>query len=731
MSNLTGGGANNGRAQNGGSRTAAGPEGVVPVPPYVQQSPGRVRTPTEIMKARADRERLRENERRKAREEEEARRREREEQENIRPEGLPDSVGVAETEQDRTRERRSRDSRGNVPSTGQVMAERRTGERGSGGSTRPSGPQAPPQAPYQPPTGREDRSSREDPYNIQPPKTRSRRSSEPRPVDTRRTPLQTRAVSNTAAPPESINVNASQTRQTSRPAGLGGFPPDQPSGPEDSIQGSQQRSTRSSFPHAFERWENLSAHWEGLTSFWIRRLEQNREELSRGDLNQQLARQVTDLSAAGANLFHAVVELQRLRASSERKFQRWFFETRAEQERAREIQGKLEEQLRNERQAQMQATTDSAKHDKEIKTAYAAKNTADVQVREIRRELTIAKDEARRAWEELGRMVQEERDRTQSLKNGEPTLVGGVQVVPMLQGMSRQGSLNRPPTRDGPPHPSSRQVDSGSRREEPTYTSYDPARSETDTDPFIENGRSDPQVRDDPNLPSGLMFQQTSDLPSNPARGIGQSGSSNPQGIRTTTTTTTTTASGGGSSDGGYPGRASGRSTQITSQPGSTSFYQHEGSSLNPDERGGQVRISEGDERSYVPSVEDTLSEDEWSLDSNGQIRMDANGNPILSRRPLGSEDSDEYNVQEQLEREQMYGQRYGSGNPDVEYGSGPTGGSSGGRGPDYPGSGYGLGWEAMPRHHHPTRLSDVLEEDERSRTSPSRASQTSRGIPR
>jgi hypothetical protein len=34
-----------------------------------------------------------------------------------------------------------------------------------------------------------------------------------------------------------------------------------------------------------------------------------------------------------------------------------------------------------------------------------------------------------------------------------------------------------------------------------------------------------------------------------------------------------------------------------------------------------------------------------------------------------------------------------------------------------------------MPRHHHPTRLSDVLEEDERSRTSPSRASQNSRGI--
>ncbi|KAL8872050.1 MAG: hypothetical protein Q9174_002256, partial [Haloplaca sp. 1 TL-2023] len=82
----------------------------------------------------------------------------------------------------------------------------------------------------------------------------------------------------------------------------------------------------------------------------------------------------------------------------------------------------------------------------------------------------------------------------------------------------------------------------------------------------------------------------------------------------------------------------------------------------------------------------------------------------------------------EQLERERMYGQRYGSGISGVEYGSGSTG--TAGVSPqqaDYSGSGYGAApeWEAVPRHHHPTRLSDVLEEDERTnRTSPSRASQ-------
>lgn len=43
----------------------------------------------------------------------------------------------------------------------------------------------------------------------------------------------------------------------------------------------------------------------------------------------------------------------------------------------------------------------------------------------------------------------------------------------------------------------------------------------------------------------------------------------------------------------------------------------------------------------------------------------------------------------------------------------------------DYSGEGYAApGWETMTRHHHPTSLSDVVEEeDERSRTSTSHVS--------
>ena len=763
------------RTQNGGSRAAGLSSPAVPVPPYaVEGSPGRVRTPTEIMRERRERvakkKEKEENDRRQAQEEEEQRRaleddqrrlqaenRRRAQEENARLERNPAAAAAAgeEPSGDRTSVRRSRgeSSRRIGSDPTQQTTEKRPVDRTSVGSSRANPPATAQPLTYQPSSGRPERRTEgprdSDPISIQQPRARTNRratisTGEPRPVESR-TVQTNRAVSGAPRVPGSTEANPPQTRPSSKVAGTSSGPqqirgqlppPEQPSGAEESAQSSQQRSNKSSFPHAFERWEQLSAQWEGLTSFWIRRLQQSQDELDKGSLNQQLARQVTDLSAAGANLFHAVVELQRLRASSERKFQRWFFETRADQERSREIQAKLEEQLRNERQINMQTAANhvARQNDKEIKDAYAAKNTADVQVREMRRELAISKDEARRAWEELGRMVQDERDRTISLKNGEPTLVGGVQVVPMsLGGVSRQASTNQPPGTTS--NSSSRQHVSAQREaDEPGYTRFDAARSETDTDPFTEGGGRPPQVREDPNLPTSneSYLYQTSNSSSaavQAARAATQNAPhpSNGSGTRTTTTTTTNSGSNAGGTYLRYGPEGSARTTNQTTP---SSFYQHEGSSLHPDDRGQPTGISEGDDRSYVPSVEDTLSDD-FELDSNGEVVRDTQGRPIISRHGTGpgSEDSDEYNVQEQLEREQMYGRSYGSGMPGVEYGHGPTTAAGAGRQPDYSGQGYGSGWEAMPRHHHPTRLSDVLEEDERSRTSPSRASERSRGI--
>ncbi|KAG9258576.1 uncharacterized protein F5Z01DRAFT_202723 [Emericellopsis atlantica] len=227
-------------------------------------------------------------------------------------------------------------------------------------------------------------------------------------------------------------------QQTSQPPLQQASVPPQTVEPPPLTGASGSSKPRNSFPHAFERWETLSAHWEGLTSYWIRKLEQNKEELNRDPVSSQLSRQVTDLSAAGANLFHAVVELQRLRASSERKFQRWFFETRRELEQAHELNTVLKNALEQERQGREEAVREALeKHEGSPRDRE--------RVLEMKKELAISKDEARRAWEELGRREQIERDRTLSLQAGHPTIVGGVQVVPMTHGApGRQTSARDP-----------------------------------------------------------------------------------------------------------------------------------------------------------------------------------------------------------------------------------------------------------------------------------------------
>ncbi|TQW01076.1 hypothetical protein IF1G_01007 [Cordyceps javanica] len=366
---------------------------------------------------------------------------------------------------------------------------------------------------------------------------------------------------------------------------------------------------RNSFPHAFERWETLSAHWEGLTSYWIRKLEQNKDDVNRDPLSQQLARQVTDLSAAGANLFHAVVELQRLRASSERKFQRWFFETRSELERAQEVNALLEKALEKERRERADAIRDAVDNERGVSKTQK-------QLQEMRKELAISKEEARRAWEELGRREQEERDRTHSLQSGQPTIVGGVQVVPMTQSHSARQT--------GP-------KDSGA------YQATDASRTPTE--------------------------HHSAAAPS---------------------------------STGGY-----------YSQPeGSTSG--HRGATTSAPHEPADYHASE-----YV-------------LDAQGQPILDVHGKKIPRQAPPSTYSGSEQEAEE-YETPATTNPPSGGHEPST---SGTPGGSNHNNGQwtgaysnpqDYSGEGYGApGWETVQRHHHPTRLSDVIEEDERSRASTS-----------
>jgi hypothetical protein len=416
-----------------------------------------------------------------------------------------------------------------------------------------------------------------------------------------------------------------------------------------------QRNTTSSFPHAFERWETLSSHWEGLTSYWLHKLEQNTEEIRETIPNAStLNRQITDLSAAGANLFHAVVELQRLRASSERKFQRWFFETRADNERNREVQAGLERSLAAERKVWEEERAQRTGREEEVEAARR-------EVGEMRRELAISKDEARRAWEELGRRNQESLDLSQSLKEGRVTVVGGVQVVPWFgQGgtsVSHGGGAGR-----------SAYVQS--ERGDEQYYHQDPAAahasaaSPTNTDPFTEPGRQQqsqvpPPLHHEP----GKTYLPTTPSATQFAAATTQA---------TPRAATTTAASASGSSGSG------------------TGFYQQPHAPQVPAAHQPQVHTQEvRSEGSYVTSEGDT----EYAIDPSGNIRRDVHGQPIVfNRRAEGSDDEEADFDTEGVEAPEVPG--------DGEH-------------PDYEGQGFEGYQQYVPRHHHPTRLSDVLEEEE------------------
>ena len=520
-----------------------------------------------------------------------------------------------------------------------------------------------------------------------------------------------------------------------------------------------RNSAVSAFPHAFERWETLSSHWEGLTSYWIRRLEQNTEEVRREPLAQQMSRQITDLSAAGANLFHAVVELQRLRASSERKFQRWFYETRAEQERAQEVKAELEKAVRVEHERR----TESGQV---VERANRERQTAEKLVVEMRRELQISKEEARRAWEELGRREQEERDRTTSLREGRTTIVGGVQVVPMQGGGGGGGGSSRY-------HGASQVEGHQQNQQDRAYLQYDGQQFPTGDANYHSSSHGQENLVNDTRSASAAAAipSSSSSSPAYPNKSAATASHS----VNANTTISSSSQPSG--------------STTATSSAPPAPFYRHTDTLLheNPPRGPDPGRSSSSPSQQYhqryqyaAATDQDTVSNiasaSEGPFSDDDEMGGEEGVDNRVQRSRRGSNavrsegDSDDYDVGEDLRREQELARRYGVGGPGGGGGRAANGNGassydsnhgktvvSGGSYlnfnptqqplPDYIGGSVGAAggsggssaaavaaadsdanWESLERHRHPTRLSDVLEEDERSRTSPSRASVASRG---
>ncbi|KAM7214558.1 hypothetical protein V8F06_010040 [Rhypophila decipiens] len=139
-------------------------------------------------------------------------------------------------------------------------------------------------------------------------------------------------------------------------------------------------STKGSLERAFERWETLSAHYEGVTSFWIRKLQANMEELDRDQITAQLGQEVHNLSAAGAGLFNAV-----------------FFDTRAELDRNIEARAELDRNI----EARAELEHNIGKLDTELEDTCSRHNE------EITRERELA-DEALQSRVQLQRDLDRE-----------------------------------------------------------------------------------------------------------------------------------------------------------------------------------------------------------------------------------------------------------------------------------------------------------------------------------
>lgn len=524
----------------------------------------------------------------------------------------------------------------------------------------------------------------------------------PSPYDAGDVPAQPTRPRQGTVPPRTSSAQPRQQAQSSRSA--------QPSSqPRASTQGASgggggngsSQPRNSSVASAFERWEILGSRFEGLVSYWLNKMERNPET---GDTYKEMGRQITDLAAAGSNLFHAVVELQRLRASSERKFQRWFYETRAQQEQAKEEQARLRQALEHERLARQQQEQERSVDVQQQRAIVGYERL----IQEYKRELQIAKDEAKRAWEELGRQQQTERERIYALREGIPVELGGISVVPH-NGPSREPSQRTAPDTMY----SSQPVPSAPSRITP---------SPTDTDPYSARP---PNVSRAPASSSYSRGAPPAAAPTIPAAS---------------------------SSRGPVP------AAPRTSESPSARFYsQSQGTALHS-----QPVASTS--QAYAGS--DVESDVSYDLDESGHIRLDSAGQPLYRLRsgaptsaagtgvmagpsgaPLQSHVRQESATDSELEaeaiaREQMRSSEQYRGRSTAQTAqlqSTPAAHTATLESADdddnaarYEGEEYPedqMEWAEMQeerQHHHPSRLSAVMEEDERSRGSMSRPSRGS-----
>jgi len=571
-------------------------------------------------------------------------------------------------------------------------------------------------------------------------------------------PPRLRSQSQSAQPVKSQPASGQRRSQTGARVSSAPNPPQSTSVNDFGSEDVPEPGAHLTFPHAFERWEILSSHWEGLTSYWLRKIEGNTEEI-RGVIPSASAmqRQIQDLSAAGANLFHGLVELQRLRASSERKFKRWFFEWKAEQERFQESRADSQGVINAERRLKEAYEREVEK----IRQAYLAEKK---RANEDRRELNIAKAEARRAWESLGEMEAKNTEIMNNLRLGIPTNIGGIQVVPMYA----QDNERRPATAasigDSPQYQQARsqqspQIHHAQQQYEPIvpdiqYREDEP--SPTNTDPFVESAGAAQRMHHEPGMQQLESDARQPYLPGSASASTSTARTTispqqqrrdiSPQEMSPLSPNVTTTRPVIQPGHAATVGTSSDQPELFYQQPPGTAYlHTSPGSSAARSKTPVAEAVQGTRDLGSRPSFESNTTEGtEYEMDEHGVVRRDAQGRPVVYRNTSRGANqnasivsSEEYDTAADVARERELAARYGIGPPPATLPRLPTSSAEAMASfatstaddvepasyrdvepADYEGAGYGSDWEALQsRHHHPTRLSDVLEEDERSRT--------------
>lgn len=494
---------------------------------------------------------------------------------------------------------------------------------------------------------------------------------------------------------------------------------------------------------AFKRWEDLSIQFEGTTSYWNRRLEANANSLNDIPMGRDMQRQMHDLTAAGANLFHAVVEIQRTRASSERRFARWYKDAEETNKELKKIKAETEG-LRSRSGGSGEISQRIARLESDIRKANVIiaqleldNQKANVDTAQMQRELQITREEARRAWEELGRRESDERNRIALLYEGHPISVGGIQVVPTTGIASRGGSLKRPDQQSVVQQPRTPASAQPYGHSEHLYEQQKP--SPTDTDPFSSGAAQPPAVPlGSPSHPISFVSYAPgtmppyaySPVPSSqqpyPSLQSRQQQHADPQPHHSPSQTSRPSQP----QQDSQPARAS-YTHENTSfvRKASTSLQNYDNASSGSGGLRAAYTEEEDHESPQTATHAGTFSNLSSAVTSGLQAFTDAVGithpetstavhNPDVHHE--ADSDDDDYDSGAEAERERALAVQYTG----VSAMSHPR---TYELAADYEGAGYGdspgrdvteqAARSADPRHHHPTRLSDVLEEDERSRT--------------